>query len=561
MWHETPLSDATRQLFTAVCQHSAKGPLGSELELRLLYGLGEVLAQGHKADDLEAIADLLGDRLADNPPAEREQLRLATRIAIRFLDLANGLPESEGRKKIILTKYAGLSGLLTRIAAEESTGDTRTELEKEADKLFESATYGFLDRVVGSPPEGAELYEGVRWRLHALARLRQELPRVLRHQPHFAAALAVWMRENHPTFEAVAQPKPLPIERADLGRTEADCLIARAEWDQRAGLLGCAFNALFRAAFATVYVAGQTQRGRELAARALEAGDRWLRELGPDSPEAQDVRTELYQLARLTGDADELARRLEARVRSVRAEGNRQEQAGDWLKAADAFSHLGYLYFVSSQYAPGERLRLLAVYFFERSLACRERAAVAPRDPSATELDPAYRRCEAQGFMAGASAALSTGDAVGMTLRAASQALGKAADLTFQDIGLFEFYKAAGNHFESHRHLCRAAELAHDWHAAGRRLARAAETFRRSFEMFLSVYRFYYELLSRVLHDRSAPIPAALGVELGRLGHPDPDRLLAAADRCRQTFGVSPRGFRDATGELLRWLIFINPQG
>jgi hypothetical protein len=556
MWHVTSLSTAHRDLITELCQRARAFDDPSDFGMRLLFGLADVLAKNGDVEGLEAAGDLLTQYLAAVPPSVPDRLRLAVRITRRFYELASECETP--RHTPVLIKAAGLSGLLSRLGPQNVDPAAKAEREKEAKQFFEAAIYTFIEHTVG---KDRPLFEQVQWKLSALARLLPQLPGVRRHQPHLAAALAREMVAIYPHFEAVAQPKPLPIERADLGRVEVDCLLARAEWDLRVGLTGWALEALSAAAFVAVYVAGETARGRELAARALKVGDRLLSETaGPGAPESQNVLVDLYNLARLTADEHELERRLEARVRATRAEGNAREQAGDWERAADAFAHLGYLYFVSSQYTHGERLALLTVYFFERSLACRERAPSAPADPSEQQLDPVYRRYEAEGFMAGASAALSEGDAVGRFLRAASQTHEKAAELTFQHVGLSEFYKSAGNHFEAHRHLRRAV-TARDWQTAARHVFRAAEPFRRSFEMFQSVYPIYCELLIRTVRDRERPVPPAFGTELARLGHPDPDRLLAATDRCRLAFGRSEDEFGAGIGELLAALPFINPQG
>src|SRR4051812_47638921 len=109
MWHETPISSAHRALLDqfVVPMRALHDP--RELGLRLVFGLAEVLAGAGDAEALEAAGDILGDRLAADPSDDRERLRLAVRITMRFYELATEV--GTDRPRAVAAKAAGLSGL------------------------------------------------------------------------------------------------------------------------------------------------------------------------------------------------------------------------------------------------------------------------------------------------------------------------------------------------------------------------------------------------------------------------------------------------------------------
>jgi hypothetical protein len=152
-------------------------------------------------------------------------------------------------------------------------------------------------------------------------------------------------------------------------------------------------------------------------------------------------------------DAQEIVRRLEAVCARVRLRADRHEQQQQWEQAADAYSNLGYRYYTAAELVGVERIYSLAVYMFEKSKFFRAKAPSQPKSAAPNAPEPGYRLFEADGFIYGASAKLTSGTQAIELLSDAARALAKAAQMTFGQMRLHMFYNSASHYFDALRML------------------------------------------------------------------------------------------------------------
>jgi hypothetical protein len=374
---------------------------------------------------------------------------------------------------------------------------------------------------------------------------------------HLALAVADWVSRQ---LREPGRPEPPEALRARAHDLEERCWRRMAEVEDRLGLTTSALDAAERAAYRTMYVLHRPENARRLAHRCLQTGDRLLTVPDDTSDARLDLLNRLFKVSRLTGDVSIVMERSERLQRHVRARGLRHERAERWVDAADSYSRLGYRYFTAAEYTGVSRMYQLAVYFFDKADVLRARAPDSVPVTGAG-VEPGYRPYESEGFVYGASARLAESDTAPELYERAASAHQRAAQMTFQSLGLSSLYKAAAHFFNAHAALARCARSA-DFPTCLGLLGGAAKNLRGAIDVTQNVFPLYEAAVVRLARGEADPCTADMVRGLGHTLHPDGEQVAATARTAATALAEDDlSAFRDAARELSRLFVFLRPLG
>jgi hypothetical protein len=507
-----------------------------------VYVLIQAATDNGDAGGLEEIGDRLVARIQRRPWLDEpaQALKIAYLAYRRAFDI-----RPKDRSRFLAVKALSIEIMITRFEVEDNDDkDLRQKITERTDQVAQGLLPGTPEEDVAS-------------QLRVLLEVAAE---AADHNLQLSLALADWTHRQTREFEfATADPGGLIKQRASA--LHIGCLKEMTELTRGWGLPWASLEHAEQAAYLSAYAAMQPDEARRLANDVLSAGDR-LAVLTDDKEGLISLSDRLYRASRLTRDVTTIGDRFERLGQELRRRGRDDEDAGRWVQAADAYSNLGYRYFIAGEYTGLARLYLLSIYYFEKAEVLRDRDPAGGNDhdsddPNAPE--PGHRKQESEGFIYGASARLAGLSSGTELFDQAALTHERAARMVFGKLGLHVFYTTASNFFDAHSCLARIART-DSLREICLLLAGAVDAFHTCGQSLQQVFSSYEAVLSRLLNGDQDPCPAGIQRELTRTMHPDAAGIAAQSAVAAAALAAGDAGsLRAAAAALSSLFIFLYP--
>lgn len=548
----TPALDLLETVLASSDWADADEPSG----VGLIFGLIE----HHDASGDGTTLESIGDRLLEWAQSHSTLGAAPGRLIVRFAHHAYSLALEHGgvaRADPVRAKASALLSFIGRLDSEEASDEPTREVDMVVALLCLSAT-GHPQ----SPPDDQEPVKS-EWKLNTLRQLVDIGSAARDRNLHLALSVIRWVREQLTDLGVRARLSSDPGIESKVDALLVESLERMSVFEARMGLDWAAFASAEQAAVLAAHGAAHDFDASRLAHFALERGEHLLSERELDDDRRLALLDRLVRVGRLTQDAQLYTAAIDRACEHLRTVAYAEYHGREWVKAADLYSNLGYRYFAAGEFAGLERLYLLSVFFFEKAEVLRSRAPESEpangdsEDPNAPE--PGYRRFEAEGFIYGASARLTEGQAAIDLFERAASAHERAGLMVFGQLGLHEFYNSAGHFFDAQASLQRGAQASGLGEAA-HWLNEAAASMHWCFRMFKQVFSWYEDILAALVEGGRDAFADDTASALRRMGHPNAEAVGAAARSLADGFRREDLAAVNAgASELGRAFVFVNP--